>query len=64
MMRTCYVHIAQVRGDLPEEVRGISWYGYGAPDTTYITPLWPIMRKLPPLYSIGDRFHNYDPKSG
>ena len=64
MMRTCYVHIAQVRGDLPEEVRGISWYGYGAPDTTYITPLWPIMRKLPPLYSIGDRFHDYDPKSG
>lgn len=64
MMRTCYVHIAQVRGDLPEEVRGISWYGYGAPDTTYITPLWPIMRALPPLYSIGDRFHPYDPKSG
>ena len=64
MMRTCYVHIAQVRGDLPEEVRGISWYGYGAADTTYITPLWPIMRNLPPLYSIGDRFHPYDPKSG
>lgn len=64
MMRTCYVHIAQVRGDLPEEIRGISWYGYGAADTTYITPLWPIMKKLPPLYSIGDRYHDYDPKSG
>ncbi|EHM13633.1 MULTISPECIES: dipeptidase [Jonquetella] len=64
MMRTCYVHIAQVRGDLPEEVRGISWYGYGAPDTTYITPLWPIMTELPALYSIGDRFHDYDSKSG
>lgn len=64
MMRTAYVHIAQVRGDLPAEVRGISWYGYGAPDTTYITPLWPLMSKLPPLYGIGDRYHDYDPKSG
>ena len=64
MMRTCYVHIAQVRGDLPAEIRGISWFGYGAADTTYITPLWPIMTKLPDLYKTGDRFHPYDPKSG
>ena len=64
MMRTCYVHIAQVRGDLPEEIRGISWFGYGASDTTYITPLWPIMRKLPDFYNTGDRFHPYDSKSG
>ena len=64
MMRTTYVHIAQVRGDLPAEVRGISWYGYGAADTTYITPLWPIMTKLPPFYGVGDRFHDYDPESG
>ncbi len=64
MMRTTYVHIAQVRGDLPEEIRGVSWYGYGAADTTYITPLWPIMTKLPALYGTGDRYHDYDPKSG
>lgn len=64
MMRSCYVHIAQVRGDLPAEVRGISWFGYGAADTTYITPLWPVMTKLPALYGIGDRYHDYDPKSG
>lgn len=64
MMRTCYIHIAQVRGDLPPEVRGISWFGYGAPDTTYITPLWPVMRELPDFYAIGDRFHAYDNRSG
>lgn len=64
MMRTCYIHIAQVRGNLPEEIRGVSWFGYGAPDTTYITPLWPIMTKLPEFYNTGDRFHPYDAKSG
>ena len=56
--------IAATNRDLPEEIRGISWFGYGASDPTYITPLWPIMRKLPDFYNTGDRFHPYDSKSG
>ena len=64
MHRCCYVHIAQVRGDLPKEVRGISWHGYGAPDTTYLTPLWPIMTQLPEFYSVGSRYEEFRRDSG
>ncbi len=47
MHRTCYVHIGQTNSAYAEPFKGISWFGYGAPDTTYIVPLWPIMRELP-----------------
>ena len=64
MHRTCYLHIAQVKGDLPKEIRGISWYGYGAPDTTYLTPLWPIMKALPKFYQVGSRYEEFRRDSG
>ncbi len=64
MHRSCYVHIGQVRGDLPKEVRGISWYGYGAADTTYLTPLWPIMKELPKFYQTGSRYEEFRRDSG
>ena len=64
MHRTCYVHIGQVKGDLPKEIRGISWYGYGAADTTYLTPLWPIMKDLPKFYQTGSRYEEFRRDSG
>ena len=64
IMRTCYVHIAEVDPDVPAPFKGISWYGYGSPDSTYITPLWPIMKELPDFYQIGSRFEPFRRDSG
>ncbi len=60
IMRTCYVHIAEVDPELPPPFKGISWYGYGAPDTSYIVPLWPAMNELPEGYRIGTRYEPLD----
>lgn len=64
MHRTCYLHIGQTKAWLPDPIKGISWYGYGAPDTTYLTPLWPIMKSLPEFYSTGSRFDGFRRDSG
>lgn len=64
MHRTCYLHIAQVKSWLADPFKGISWYGYGAPDTTYLVPLWPIMRELPAFYAKGTRYEPFQRDSG
>src|SRR5665648_26614 len=64
IMRTCYVHIAEVDPDVPAPFKGISWYGYGSPDSTYITPLWPIMKELPVFYETGSRNEPFRRDSG
>lgn len=62
--QTCYVHIGQVKAWLPEQIRGVSWFGYGGADTTYLTPLWPAMEKLPEFYSVGSRYEEFRRDSG
>lgn len=64
LFRTCYVMIANVKAWLPDEAKCLVWYGYGAPDTTYITPLWPTMTKLPSLYTTGNRYEEFRRDSG
>ncbi|MCR4403471.1 MAG: C69 family dipeptidase [Firmicutes bacterium] len=64
MHRTCYIHIGQVKSWLPDPIKGVSWFGYGAPDTTYLTPLWPIMKALPKFYEIGSRYEEFRRDSG
>jgi dipeptidase len=64
MHRTCYVHIGQTKAWLPDPIKGISWYGYGAPDTTYLVPLWPAMTSLPEFYKTGSRFEEFRRDSG
>jgi dipeptidase len=61
--RTYYLHIGQVNAALPEPLRGTSWFGYGAPDTSYLTPLWPAMTDLPAFLSRGDRYGIFDRES-
>jgi hypothetical protein len=56
--------IAQVKEWLPDPVKGIAWYGYGHPATTYLTPLWPIMKKLPEFYETGSRYEVFQRDSG
>jgi len=62
--RTCYVHVGQVKGWLPDSIKGISWYGYGHPASTYLTPLWPIMKELPEFYRTGSRYEEFRRDSG
>lgn len=64
MYRTCYVMIANVKSWLPDPIKSLVWYGYGAPDSTFITPLWPSMTEMPELYSTGTRYEDYSPESG
>lgn len=62
--QSCYVHIGQVKSWLPEEIRGVSWFGYSGADTTYLTPLWASMEKLPDFYSVGTRYEAFQRESG
>jgi dipeptidase len=64
MHRTCYLHIGQTKAWLPDPIKGISWYGYGAPDTAYLVPLWPAMESLPLFYKTGNRFEDFRRDSG
>ena len=64
MYRTCYVMIANVKAWLPDPIKCLVWYGYGAPDSTFITPLWPSMTRMPELYSTGSRYEDYTDQAG
>jgi dipeptidase len=64
VQRTYYLHIGQVNAALPEPLRGTSWFGYGAPDTSYLTPLWAAMTELPASLGRGDRYGSFDRESG
>ncbi|MGI6076042.1 MAG: dipeptidase [Pyramidobacter sp.] len=61
--RHTYVQICEVDPSLPEAVRGIVWFGYGAADTTYLTPFWASMKRLPEAFTTGTRKGPFDPKS-
>jgi len=60
VQRTYYLHIGQVNASLPEPMRGTSWFAYGGPATSYLTPIWPIMNDLPAFLGRGDRYGAFD----
>lgn len=64
MFRTCYVMLGHIKADLPDEAKSLVWYGYGAPDSTFLVPLWASQTKLPELYSTGSRYEDFDRASG
>ncbi|OQB48090.1 MAG: Dipeptidase [Firmicutes bacterium ADurb.Bin153] len=64
MHRTCYLMIGQTKAWLPDPIKGVVWYGYGAPDTTYLTPLWAAMGSLPAFYQTGSRYQPFRRDSG
>ena len=64
MHRTCYLMIGQTKAWLPDPIKGVVWYGYGAPDTTYLTPLWAAMSSLPKFYTVGSRYEEFRRDSG
>lgn len=64
MHRTNYFHISQIKGWLPDALKGVAWFGYGAPDSSYIAPLSGSMETLPAFYKIGSRWEDFRRDSG
>ncbi len=62
--RCTYIQIANVKAWLPEEVRCLAWFGWGAPDSTYLTPVWASQTELPSHFGIGQRLDDYTTDSG
>ena len=60
--RCTYVQIANVKAWLPEEARCLVWYGCGASDTNFLTPLFGSMTELDPMFTHGLR-SEYDPST-
>lgn len=64
MHRTCYLMIGQTKAWLPAPIKGVVWYGYGAPDTTYLTPIWAAQKAVPKFYQVGSRYEEFRRDSG
>lgn len=62
--RCTYIQIANVKAWLPEEARCLVYFGWGAPDSTYLTPIWASQTELPAHFGIGVRDEAYNEDSG
>ena len=58
-----YFQISNVKAWLPEEVRCLVYFGWGAPSTTYLTPVFASQTELADHFGRGTRYE-YDPESG
>jgi len=63
LYRTTYQFIANIRADMPKEVKPLLWIGWGAADSSYMIPLWATMTKLPSQLCTGSRYEKYDRNS-
>ena len=62
--RCTYIQIASVDASLPESVRCLAYFGWGAPDSTYLTPIWASQNELPDHFGQGLRTEPYNEDSG
>lgn len=60
MYRATYHFIANIKADMPKEAKPLMWIGWGAPDSSYMIPLFATMTKLPPQLSTGSRYGKFD----
>ena len=58
-----YFQISNVKAWLPEEARCLVWFGWGAPSTTYLTPVFASQTELAEHFGRGTRYE-YDAESG
>ncbi|MFC2821551.1 MAG: dipeptidase [Spirochaetales bacterium] len=61
--RCTYIQITAVDASLPEEARCLAYFGWGAPISTYLTPVFASQKSLPSFFGRGMR-DTYDPESG
>ncbi|ETV98410.1 hypothetical protein H310_08577 [Aphanomyces invadans] len=62
MHRTTHSFVLQARGNLPDDVGGVTWYALGAPHGSIYTPFSCAQRTIPPSYLVGRR-HEFNPKA-
>lgn len=51
--RACYTYVTQSRDWLPDEVGGITWFGWDVAQTSAYMPLYGASSKLPDSFNIG-----------
>jgi len=59
MHRTSFFHITQINGKLPDPIKGVTWLGTGAADSSNILPLSGSMASLPECYQIGAKGEDF-----
>ncbi len=64
MFRCTYVQIANINASLPEEARCLVWFGWGASDSNYLTPIWASQKSLPEHFGVGERLLPFTTDSG
>jgi len=57
-----YFQISNVKAWLPEEARCLVWFGWGAPSTTYLVPMFASANYIDPHFNVGLRAQ-YNPES-
>ncbi len=60
MYRATYHFIANVNAKYPKEVRPLVYIGWGAADSSYMTPLFGTMTRLPSQLCTGSRYGKFD----
>ena len=53
VFRCSYTFVMQVRNDLPDPVKGVTWWGPDAPHSTVYVPFYAGINKIPEAYSTG-----------
>ncbi len=61
--RCTYLWISSINAKYPAEVRCLAYFGWGSPDSTYLTPIFGSQTSLPSFFETGTRAQ-YDPNSG
>jgi len=63
IFRCDYSFVAQLRGDMPDEIGGLLWFGPDAPHSTAYVPFYAGVREIAPEYSTGSH-KEFDPNVG
>jgi len=60
IFRCDYSFVAQLRGNMPDPIGGVLWFGPDAPHTTAYVPMYSGITEIPPEYGTGHR-DEFDP---
>jgi dipeptidase len=60
IFRCDYTFVAQLRGNMPDPIGGLLWFGPDAPHTTAYVPMYSGITDIPSEYDTGNR-HEFDP---
>ncbi len=61
--RCTYIWISNIKSWLPDDAKCLAYFGWAAPDSTYMTPIFASQTSLPSFFGTGTRAE-YDENSG